>query len=558
MAAASTEWARRGGQGQEAAARPWGVIGLPTLGHVLVPTLNRADDRAREYGLMGIDTPSPAGELRPLAEGPVATVYAAWFAGAEVAVKVFADKFDRDTAALLERERLALDSLRSVRAILPIDDVVQHPDGRCGVRMELCQGSLAGLLGGGVTLTALDVVRIGSALATALGAAHSVGVVHGGVTPGNVLFRRSGEVALADFGLALRDRFPRDPMHAVEYTAPETLRDDTVTVATDLYGLGAVLYTALTGKPPFPHRTGAPPSERILQVLRDEVPMIRSASVPAGLSNLVARLLAKDPAARPADAAGVTELLGKLYKAMGGAPVAQPVAAQPAPVPAAGPEHAPGETGEQKPPEPSDFDFDDFAEVGPARPAPAAAAPAVSPASPETVVTAPPPVAAGRTLIHTIGGPGTPAKDHQRRRRLRPGVLTGLGVLVVGLTVVPMIVSKGDSPKQTPTSVAPAPVQAPQGSPSPDAMPKVNLVLDPPVDQGNYVQLTWRADAELDFAVIVAGERIETMVLFAHRDRTKRVQVDPARRYCFQIRASDGPHIYTTDPVPIRGARCKP
>lgn len=510
---------------------------------------------------MGIDTPGSAREPRLLAEGPVATVYAAWFAGAEVAVKVFAERFDRDTAALLERERLALDSLRSVRAILPIDDVVRHRDGRSGVRMELCQGSLAGLLGGGVTLRALDAVRIGSALATALGAAHGMGVVHGGVTPGNVLFRRSGEVALADFGLALRDRFPRDPMHAVEYTAPETLRDDTMTVATDLYGLGAVLYTALTGKPPFPHRTGAPPNERILQVLRDEVPPIRAAGVPAGLSNLVARLLAKNPADRPADAADVAELLGTLYEAMGGAPVTRPVATGPAPVPAAEPEPASGETEEQEPPEPSDFDFDDFAEVGRARPVPAAsAARAVSPVSPETtvpVVTAPPPTRPGRTLIHTTGGPDTPAKDHQLRKRLRLGALTGLGVLVVGLTVLSVIVSTSGLPPRTPDSVAPAPTPTPQGSPSSDAVPKVDLVLDPPVDQGDYVQLTWRADAELHFAVIVAGERIGTKAEFAHRDRTMRVPVDPARGYCFQIQASDGSHIYTTDPVPIRGARCK-
>lgn len=551
MAAASTEWARRGGQRQEAAARPRGVVGLPTLGHVLVPTLNRPDDRAREYGLMGIDTPGSAREPRLLAEGPVATVYAAWFAGTEVAVKVFAERFDRDTAALLEHERLALDSLRSVRAILPIDGVVRHRDGRSGVCMELCQGSLAGLLGGGVTLRALDAVRIGSALATALGAAHGMGVVHGGVTPGNVLFRRSGEVALADFGLALRDRFPRDPMHAVEYTAPETLRDDTMTVATDLYGLGAVLYTALTGKPPFPHRTGAPPSERILQVLRDEVPPIRAAGVPAGLSNLVARLLAKDPADRPADAAGVAELLGTLYEAIGGAPVTQPVATGPAPVPAAEPEPAPGETEEQEPPEP--FDFDDFAEVDRACPVPAAsAARAVSPVSPETtvpVVTAPPPMQPGRTLIHTTGGPDTPAKDHQRRKRLRPGVLTGLGVLVVGLTVLLVIVSTIGLPQP--------PAPTPQGSPSSDAMPKVDLVLEPPVDQGDYVRLTWRGDAELYFAVIVAGEGIETKPEFAHRDRTMRVPVDPGRRYCFQIQASDGSHLYTTDPVPIRGARCQ-
>ena len=104
-------------------------------------------------------------------------------------------------------------------------------------------------------------------------------VLHGGVTPHNVLYRASGFV-LADFGQALRRQFPRDPTHAVEYTAPETLRDDTLSPASDLYGLGAVLFAVLTGAPPFPRRTGQQPGERILQVLREPVPPISGPHVP--------------------------------------------------------------------------------------------------------------------------------------------------------------------------------------------------------------------------------------------------------------------------------------
>lgn len=56
--------------------------------------------------------------------------------------------------------------------------------------------------------------------------------------------------------------------------------------------------------------------------------------------------------------------------------------------------------------------------------------------------------------------------------------------------------------------------------------------------------------------MVVAGERIDTMVLVAHRQRAMEVPIDPARRYCFQIRATDGKNVYTSTPIPIRGGHC--
>ncbi|MFD9889420.1 serine/threonine protein kinase [Amycolatopsis sp. NPDC059027] len=489
-------------------------------------------------------------DLRLVAQGPIATVYAARSAdGGAEAVKVFPERFDRDTAAWLDRERKALDTARSTPSLLPIEGLVEFPQGRSGVRMRLCDGSLAGLLDAGVRLPVSDVLRLGAAIASALAAAHRVDVLHGGVTPHNVLYRASGEFFLADFGQALRRRFPRDPMYAVEYTAPETLRDDTLSTASDLYGLGAVLYTLLTGAPPFPRRTGQQPGERILQVLREPVAPIRGTQVPAGLSEMVIRLLAKEPDERPHEAGAVAELFENLRRAPQGHGVPAPVQEQ---LPERTETTAVPETPEDEP-EREDVEFDDFAELP--RPSPVSPAPAPVPAEP----VAPPPAPAnpgGRTLIRTFGGPATATRNTASGAGWRTGILVGAGVVVVGLAVVPMLAGPEKvSGQASPVTLVAQPAN---GMPPAEQAPDMHLELAQPADLGDRVRLSWRADGDLDFAVVVAGERIDTMVLVAHRQRAMDVPVDPARRYCFQIRATDGRHVYTSAPVPIRGGRCTP
>ncbi|MBE1575281.1 serine/threonine protein kinase [Amycolatopsis roodepoortensis] len=469
---------------------------------------------------MSIET--GVGGPRLLAQGPIATVYAGRdpARGNDFAIKMFPGAFDRETSAWLERERKALAAVRSTRSVLQIDDVLTDAGGRSGIRRELCPGSLAGLLDSGTRLGVPDVLALGAAIASALAAAHGADVLHGGVTPHNVLYRASGEFVLADFGVALRRRFPRDPMYAVEYTAPETLRDDTLSPASDLYGLGAVLYAALTGTPPFPRRTGQQPGERILQVLREPVTPIQDPGVPRELSATILRLLAKEPADRPQDVASLARLFTKLRQ-----PGGEVVTAEPVDVPA-----------EE---EDADVEFDDFAVVQ--------QQPAAAP-SPVQVVQAPP--SGGRTLIREFSGP----LKTERRLPWKPVALAGAGVLAAGLAVVPLVLGPAEIGGQAVPVAAAVPPPAPASAPAPD----VKLALAPPRDQSDHVQLNWTAEGELDFVVIMAGERLETKQLVAHRQRSLDVPVDPARRYCFQLRATDGRHIYTTEPVAIRGARCNP
>ncbi|MFJ1761332.1 protein kinase [Amycolatopsis sp. NPDC088138] len=246
---------------------------------------------------------------RTLGAGPVATVHSGVFDDVPVALKIFPARFDRATLAEVEDDRARL---RDLPSVLPVDGVEQLSDGRHALRMELCPQSLAALVDGGRWLLPGEAVVLGHVLATALAGAHAAGVVHGRVQPANVLFRPTGEPVLADFGVAVRRAFPRDVAGELEYLAPETLREETLDERTDLYGLGALLYRVLTGKPPLPGQLGEPAGERILRLLRSPVPAIDDPGVPVILSAMVGRMLAPHPDNRPPDAAWVAERFAEL------------------------------------------------------------------------------------------------------------------------------------------------------------------------------------------------------------------------------------------------------
>ncbi|WP_410645893.1 serine/threonine protein kinase [Amycolatopsis sp. lyj-346] len=259
-------------------------------------------------------TDTEDGELVPLGEGPVAEVLAGVHGttGEAFALKVYPGKLDRRARNELDKELSALAELRELGTALVPDEVWELADGRCGIRMELCAQSLPELVAAFGPLSISDTLALGEALASALAEAHQGGLVHGGVTPGNVLFRPSGAPVLADFGLTLRQVFPRDLERGVEYLAPETVRDGTLDERTDLYGLGAVLYLALSGRPPHQGRPGEPADAVTLRVLGGDVPPPARPDLPAGLAHLVSSLLDGNPDARPIDAALVVTRLGAM------------------------------------------------------------------------------------------------------------------------------------------------------------------------------------------------------------------------------------------------------
>ncbi|MFE2754274.1 protein kinase, partial [Actinosynnema sp. NPDC059335] len=238
---------------------------------------------------------------RLVGTGPVAEVYAV----DGVALKVFPGRFDRHALATIERDRARLAGLSA--PVLPLDGVELVDGVKHAFRMELCADSLENRVRREGPLSSEEVDALCGTLSRGLAAAHAAGVLHGGITPANVLFRANGEVVLADFGVAQRRQFRRDPLAGIEWVSPETLRTGVVEAATDVYGLGAVLHFALTGRSPHPGRIGELPGERILRVLGDPVPAVSRPDVPVALATAIGRMLAPDPARRSAPVAASVE-----------------------------------------------------------------------------------------------------------------------------------------------------------------------------------------------------------------------------------------------------------
>lgn len=159
-----------------------------------------------------------------------------------------------------------------------------------------------------------------------LAAAHQTGIIHRDVKPANVLIAKDGRVKLADLGLALVRRTAAPDTIAADrrtptttglsgtpaYMAPEQARDpEGIDHRADMYALGATLYHALTGRPPF---TGRSPAEVILRHVTERPVPPRSIhpAIPEAMSALVLRLLAKSPADRPVTYAELADALRSL------------------------------------------------------------------------------------------------------------------------------------------------------------------------------------------------------------------------------------------------------
>jgi hypothetical protein len=247
-------------------------------------------------------------ELVLVGQGPVATVYAGEADDTAFALKVYPGALDRRSLRAVRTEIAALAGLREQAHILAPDTIERLPDGNTALRMDLCAQSLGELVDQEGAQPVGEVLALGESLALALSAAHGRGIVHGGVSPGNVLFEGSGDVLLSDFGTTLR-RYFADATTPQPWTAPETLRDGSLDERCDLYGLGAILHVALTGRPPHRRVPGEPDDRFVLRVLTDPVPPIDRTDVPPALANLVAGLLAKDPTDRPGSAQEVVDRL---------------------------------------------------------------------------------------------------------------------------------------------------------------------------------------------------------------------------------------------------------
>jgi eukaryotic-like serine/threonine-protein kinase len=188
--------------------------------------------------------------------------------------------------------------------VVQVFDVVWHDD-RSWIVMEYVRSrSLHQVVRTGGPLPPREVARIGAQVLSALRAAHAAGVLHRDVKPHNILIGMDGRVVLGDFGLATigatgggRPDGPDPLLGSPLFVAPERLRLAESGAPADLFSLGATLYDAVEGRPPFA-RSGTGDS---LLALLEEPPDPPRRAGPLGA--LILDLLAKDPAQRP-DAAG--------------------------------------------------------------------------------------------------------------------------------------------------------------------------------------------------------------------------------------------------------------
>ena len=203
--------------------------------------------------------------------------------------------------------------------VVTLYDVVQE-EGRTFIVMELVEApTLAAVAKQRGPLPPAEVAAIGLQVLDALRAAHRVGIVHRDVKPGNVMVPSGeGRVKLADFGIASLAGDPQLTatglvLGSPAYMAPEQASGQLSGPATDLWALGATMYFALEGEPPF-DRNGAVPT--LTAVVNDPPrPMRRGGE----LEPLVLGLLAKSPAERPS--AG--QLRGQLERLAGPGPGSQ-------------------------------------------------------------------------------------------------------------------------------------------------------------------------------------------------------------------------------------------
>lgn len=257
--------------------------------------------------------------------------------GRTVAVKVLTLRADwapgelRERQGRFRREAVAAAAL-SHPNVATVHDAGDH-EGRPFIVMELLRGTDLGqvlLERGGLPVA--DVIAYGAQICAGLHHAHEHGLVHRDVKPENLMLLPDGTVKICDFGLVAhsdpkRTRYTRP--HAVlgspAYFSPEQARGREVTGQSDLYSAGCVLYALLAEGPPF---TAAHYVGYAYKHVHEAPEPLRSRrdDVPADLARLVHRMLAKDPADRPANAGEAAELL----RAMRPRPVPPAASAEPA------------------------------------------------------------------------------------------------------------------------------------------------------------------------------------------------------------------------------------
>ena len=236
--------------------------------------------------------------------------------GRTVAIKILKDEYLGDPG-FLERFRAEARhaALVNHEGIANVYDYGEE-EGSAYLVMELVPGeSLATILERERVLPTDRVLDIVAQTASALHAAHSAGLVHRDVKPGNLLITPDGRVKITDFGIArIADQVPLTAtgqvMGTVQYLSPEQASGHAASSSTDVYSLGIVAYEALAGRRPFSGESQV----AIAMAQINDAPPDLPVTVAESVRNLVMSCLAKKPADRPATSAHLSRAAAALRR----------------------------------------------------------------------------------------------------------------------------------------------------------------------------------------------------------------------------------------------------
>jgi class 3 adenylate cyclase len=311
------------------------VLACPSCGYELPPAARFCDSCGQpvsEAGTPPTRTPTPAPSpalpasfagsryqvQRFLGEGGRKRVYLAHDTRLDrnVAIAVIkTEGLDEGGLARIRREAQAMGRLGDHPHVVTVYDIGEEDGQPFIVSQYMAGGDLEELLQQAENhrLPLDQAMGIAIEIRDALEYAHSQGIVHRDVKPGNIWLTADGHARLGDFGLAMaleRSRLTMEGMMVgtVAYMPPEQALGRQADARSDLYSWGCVLYEMVTGRPPF---LGDDAVAIISQHINTApvAPTWHNPEVPRALESLILRCLAKDPAERPESAAAIPEAM---------------------------------------------------------------------------------------------------------------------------------------------------------------------------------------------------------------------------------------------------------